>query len=631
MDKNSVNHPFIKKAVSLLAILLCAYVFYATIWGPYKTTMVHYAIFLAVMMIIFFWSTRPLGKGFVLFWIDNILIAATVFSLGYVVLFWERILNAIGATYLSSVQLFAGTLIVLIVLEAVRRISLPLFIIALCAIVYTFFGNYMPGPLSHAGMGYKRFIYLTAFSHEGVFGLGISVAATYIFMFMLFSAALQETGASDYFLKLTNALVGWTRGGPAKSAVVGSGLLGSVIGSSIGNVVTTGSITIPLMKKAGFKPHTAGAIEVVSSEGAQLLPPIMGAGAFLMAEITGIPYSRIALAAILPALLYYVSVFIVIDTESVKLGMRGLRQTEKARKIFFKGIHYIIPIVLLFYLLIIMRLSPTYAGLMTVLVTVALNQLQKKTRLELKRIYALFANGTKMCAELTALIAVIGVVQQAFTITGLGHRLSEIIVDTAGGSQILILAMAMVIAIILGMGLPTPIAYLLSGIFVAPALVRVGFSELASHFFLFFFAIKSGSTPPIAVVAVVAAGIARANWLKTAWQAFVFSLPGFCVAFAFMMNPGYLMEGNWIQYLKASVFGLIGVSGVSYAMQRYFLRRMTFPEIIILGLGSLMAILCQPYYWIVAGILCILFIVVIQIRKYQKYNRLQAPIMNVSD
>lgn len=616
MDRIPKGNATPERVVSILAILLCAYLFYATLWGPYRTTIVHYAIFLGVMIIIFFWSTKPLGTGFVPLTIDTVLVFAAAFSLGYVVVFWERILNAIGGTYLSPVQLFVGTVIILLVLEAVRRISLVLLIISLCAVAYTFFGNYIPGPLSHAGMGYKRFIYLTAFSHEGVFGLGISVASTYVFMFMLLSTALQETGASDYFLKLTNSLVGTTRGGPAKSAVVASGLTGSVIGSSIGNVVATGSITIPMMKKAGFMPHTAAAIEVVSSEGAQLVPPIMGAGAFLMAEITGIPYSEIAVAAIIPSLLYYVSVFIVVDLESAKLGMGGQKKTEEAGKLLFRGIHYLIPIALLFYLLMVVRLSPMYSGLLTVLVTVAINQARKGTRLSLKGIYSLFVNGTKMCAELTALIAVIGVVQQAFTITGLGHRLSEIIINAAGGNPILVLVLAMVIAIVLGMGLPTPVAYLLSGIFVAPALVKIGFSELASHFFLFFFAIKSGSTPPIAVVAVVAAGIARANWLRTAWQSFVFSLPGFSVAFAFVLNPGYLLEGDWLAVLSALGFGLIGVAGFSYALQRYLLTRLSLPELLLLGFGSIITILAQQILFSIVGIVCILLVTLGQMRKY---------------
>ncbi|MEJ2726654.1 MAG: TRAP transporter fused permease subunit [Deltaproteobacteria bacterium] len=495
-----------------------------------------------------------------------------------------------------------------------------MFAIALCAIAYTFFGNYVPGAFSHAGMGFKRFIYLTAFSHEGVFGLGLAVASTYIFMFMLFSTALQQTGASDFFLKLTNSLVGKTRGGPAKSAVLASGFTGSMIGSSIGNVVTTGSITIPLMKKSGFMPHVAGAIEVVASEGAQLVPPIMGAGAFLMAELTGIPYSKIAVAAIIPALLYYVSVFIVIDLEAVKLGMRGLKETEKTRRIILQGIHYLIPIAILFYLLLVMRLSPTYAGLVTVLITVAVNQIQKKTRFGLGAVYSIFANGTKMCAELTALIAVIGVVQQAFTITGLGHRLSEIILSAAGGSPISALILAMAISIILGMGLPTPIAYLLSGIFVAPALVEMGFPELGAHLFIFFFAIKSGSTPPIAVVAVVAAGIARANWWKTAWRSFIYSLPGFFIAFGFVLYPGYLMEGTWIDVLKTFSCGLVAVSGFSIAMQRYLFTHLAFLKSLLLGFGSFVIIFSHSIVQLIIGFMCITFVILSQLRRYRRVN-----------
>lgn len=583
------NRP-IEKIVSILAISLCAYLFYATVWGPYKTTIVHYAIFLGVMMSIFFWSAKPSGRGRVPFFFDTLLVVITFFSLGYVVFFWRDILNAIGATYLSTLQILVGFFIIVIMLEGVRRISIPLFFIALSAVAYILFGNYLPGVLSHAGMGVKRFIYLTAYSHEGIFGLAMSVASTYLFMFILFSTALQETGASEFFLKLTASLVGRTRGGPAKSAVIASGLTGTMIGSSIGNVVTTGSITIPMMKKSGFKPETAAAIEVVASEGAQLVPPIMGAGAFLMAELTGIPYWTIAWAAIIPAFLYYVSVFVVVDMEAVKRRMTGTRSGVKARNVVMEGFHHLLPIILLFYLLLVTRLTVTYAGLITVLLTIAINQVRKKTRLKLKQILTIFDRGTRGSAELTALIGVIGIVQAAFTITGLGPRLSELLVLAAGGQPFFVLMIAMAIAILLGMGMPTPIAYLLSALFVAPAMVEVGFSELASHMFCFFFAIKSGSTPPIAVVAVVGAGIAKANWWKTAWISFAYSLPGFVIAFAFMFYPSYLMDGPWTRILMSLIFGLIGTAGIAYAMQRYLLTKLSLWEIFCLAMGSLILI-----------------------------------------
>ena len=615
-----VNRRVLEKMVSFFAVSLCAYIFYATIWGPYKTTIVHRAIFLGAMLLIFFWSTKPLGRGRLAFSLDTLLALLTIFALGYVVIFWKSILAAIGGTYLSALQITVGFVIIIAILEAVRRISVPLFAIAIAAIGYILFGNYLPGILSHAGMGVKRFIYLTAFSHEGVFGLGLAVSSTYLFMFILFGTALQETGAADFCLKLTNSLVGKTRGGPAKSAVIASGLTGTMIGSSIGNVVTTGSITIPMMKRSGFKPHTAGAIEVVASEGAQLVPPIMGAGAFLMAELTGIPYPTIALAAIIPAFLYYVSVFIVVDMESVKLGMRGLEKVEKAQKVIREGGQNLIPIAVLFYLLLITRLTVTYAGLITVLLTVAINQIRRGTRINLKKIYTIFDHGTRRSADLTALIAVIGIVQSAFTITGLGPRLSELLVMAAGGHPVLVLIMAMAIAILLGMGMPTPIAYLLSGLFVAPALVEVGFPELAAHLFLFFFAIKSGSTPPIAVVAVVAAGIAEANWWITAWLSFLYSLPGFFIAYAFMFYPSYLLEGTWIKILISLICGSIGASGLAYGMQRHFLAKLALWEILFLIAGSLILIFVR----LVNPIFGFILVILAGLSQWRKWLNLKA-------
>lgn len=616
-----MNSRLVQKIVSIISLSLCAYIFYATIWGPYKTTMVHYAIFLAGMMIIFFLSSKPLGAGRLFFSFDILMVLTIVLALGYVIIFWESILAAIGGTYLSPIQLAVGFAIIVVMLESVRRISLPLFAFALAAVAYILFGDYLPGVFSHAGVGVKRFIYLTSFSHEGIFGLAMSVATTYLFMFILFSTALQETGTADFLLRLTNSLVGKTRGGPAKSAVITSGLTGTMIGSSIGNVVTTGSITIPLMKKSGFKAEVAGAIEVVASEGAQLVPPIMGAGAFLMAELTGIPYWSIALAAIIPALLYYVSVFVVVDMEAVKLGMVGQTKTENTRKVIVAGFHHLVPIIVLFYLLLVTRLSVTYAGLITVFLTIVVSQIRKKSRLNSRQIIDIFDKGTRGSAELTALIGVIGIVQSAFTITGLGPRLSELLVMAAGGEPIAVLLIAMVVSILLGMGMPTPIAYLLSALFVAPAMVESGFSEIGSHMFCFFFAIKSGSTPPIAVVAVVAAGIAKANWWKTAWIAFAYSLPGFIIAFSFMYNPSYLMDGSWYSILISLIFGIVGVSGIACAMQRYLFTRLAFWESLLLGVGSLLLILVKvinPFF----GIIMIMITCFWQWRKWHTKNRL---------
>jgi TRAP transporter 4TM/12TM fusion protein len=583
-----MHRAFVEKIVTLFAVSICAYVIYATLWGPYKTTIVHHAIFLGVMLIIFFWSKSPLGKSRRLFYVDTLLIICILITQGYVVFFWEDILTAIGGTYLTTFQIVVGCGIIFTVLEAVRRVSIGLFLIALAAIAYILFGNFIPGALSHAGIGFKRFVYLTAFSFEGIFGLGLAVASTYLFMFILFGSALQQTGAADFFLKLTNAMVGQTRGAPAKCAVVASGLTGTVSGSSIANVVTTGSFTIPLMKRMGFQPHVAGAIEVLSSEGGQLMPPVMGAGAFLMAELTGIPYWSIVVAAIIPALLYYVSAFVVVDMEAAKLKMKGTKgaYSEKMWSIWGEGWHYLLVLLLLFYLLLITGLTATFCGLIATLAIIVLSQLRRKTRIGLSQIFAIFDKGARSAAEVTALIGTIGIVQQAFTVTGLGQTISDTLVTAAGGNPILLLIMAMGIALLLGMGVPTPIAYLISAIFVAPALTDVGFTQMAAHLFLFFFAIKSGSTPPIAVVAVVAAGIAQSNWWKTAWRSFLYSLPGFCIAYAFMFHPEYLMQGRWTDILLNFIFGIIGTAGIAFALQRYLLTKLKLWEAGLLGVAS---------------------------------------------
>ena len=617
---------FVEKVVSLLGFLLCAYLFYATIWGPYKTTIVHHAIFLGVMLIIFLWSTRPFGIGNLAFVIDTSLIVILVIGLGYVVIFWRYILAAIGGTYLSIFQLISGVAIILVVLETVRRVSIPLFLIALSAIAYTLFGNLLPGVLSHAGMGFKRFVYLTAFSHEGIFGLGLAVASTYLFMFILFSTALQETGTSEFFLKLTNSLVGGTRGAPAKCAVVASGLMGTVSGSSIANVVTTGSFTIPLMKRMGFRPHVAGAIEVLSSEGGQLMPPIMGAGAFIMAELTGIPYWSIAVAAIIPALLYYVSAYVTVDMEAAKLGMKGAKGTStgKISRIIGEGWQHLVAILLLLYLLLITRLTVTFCGLITVLATIVLNQVRQKTRLGPLRVLAIFDKGARGAAEMTALIASIGIVQQAFTVTGLGHTISELLVMAAGESSILLLIMSMVIVLILGMGLPTPIAYLISAIFVAPALISVGFPQMAAHMFIFFFAIKSGSTPPVAIVSVVAAGIAQSNWWKTAWLSFRYSLPGFCVAYAFVFHQEYLMRGRWFDIVLNLLFGIIGTAGIAYALQRHMLTRLLLWESLVLGVASFAIVVTS----ILPSLVALFFVLMVFLLHWIRFQRQKESVSN---
>lgn len=568
---NGKTESGVEKGLTAIAVALAVYMVYASLYGPYKTTIVHLALYLMVALVIYYLQ-QPGGdvkRHSRRRMLDWLMALATIASLGYVIIEFERVMNLFGAPFLTTGDLVFGTFLVAVVLEASRRESLGFFLLSILGILYILFGWLLPGILNHPGMDYPRFIYLTAYTSEGVFGLGLRVASSYLFMFLLLSSAMTKTKTGDFIINLCNAFVGHKAGGPAKSAVLASAGLGTMVGSSIGNVVTTGTFTIPLMKRTGFPPHKAGAIEVVASEGSQFLPPVMGAGAFLMAEFTDISYATIALAAVLPALLYYISTFTVVHIESLRMGLTGLPKNEipNARQVLRDGWHLLIPPFLLLYLLMVEQYSPNYAGMVCVLVSLMVAMFRRRTRLNLKDLIQLLDNGVRQAAKVTALIAAIGFIQQAVVTTGLGPRLTEIILLASEGSLFFTLILAVVVATLIGMGMPTSISYILLAMFVAPALERVGVPTLAAHLFIFYFAIKSGSTPPVAVVAVVAAGIAQANWWKTGVAAFLYSLPGFIVAFMFIYSPQLLARGTVLETLAAFVTATVGVIGIAAGLQ----------------------------------------------------------------
>ncbi len=572
------NHPgrqfarVVSQCLKALGLGLFAYMAYATLFGPYRTTVVHLALFAAASLSIAFLgrdrSDAPVKRA--LQWgADIVATAAAVGSMLYLIIEFERLLNLWGSTYLTQTDVWVGLVMVAVSLEAARRQSVVLAVLGLAAVAYMLYGNLLPGVFAHAGMDVQRFTYMVAYTTEGVFGTGLQVAATYLFMFMMFGAVLQATGTGDLVIKLANAALGRQTGGAAKAAMGASAGLGTMVGSSVGNVVATGSFTIPLMIKTGFRPHVAAAVETNTSEGAQLVPPIMGAGAFIMAQLTGIPYPSIALAAVVPAFLYYLSLYFVVHIEALKEGLHGLPDEEipSAAATLREGWHLLVAPVLLFYLLIVESYTPAYASLIAMAVAVAAAYARPSTRLPVSELFNKLDDGAKHAAGITALIISIGLLQAAIVATGLGPRLTEIILAISDGSLILTAILAVVAATLLGMGMPTPIAYLLLAMFAAPALITAGAPKLGTHLFLFYFAIKSGSTPPVALVAVVAAGIAKANWWKTAVTAFVQSLPGFIVAFMFLYSDALLLQGSWTTVAVAAVSASVGVFAMAAAVQ----------------------------------------------------------------
>lgn len=580
-----------QRLLSILACLFSFYMVYATIFGPYRTTLVHLAIFLGASFTLYFLKDEGTNVRLTLTKriINYICVAGTLASVSHLFLNLDRIISSWGASFLTSTDLVMGGILALVVLEAARRESFAFFGLSVVGILYILFGGSMPGVLGHAGMEFRQFLYLTAYTSEGIYGFGLQVAASYLFMFLLLSASMTQTKTGKFIMDLCNAFFGRRTGGPAKSAVVASAALGSMVGSSIGNVATTGTFTIPLMKQSGVPAHKAGAIETVASEGSQFLPPIMGAGAFIMAALTGIPYATIALAALIPSLLYFIAIFSVVHFESVRLKLGGLDkdQIPNSRQVLSDGWHLLIPPIILFYLLMGRGMSPAYAGVITVMASIAIAMLRKSTRLSFKQIILVFDQGARSAAGVVALIVAIGFIQQALVTTGLGPRLSELILMGTNGSVILTLMLGVVTATLLGMGMPTPIAYVLLALFVAPALEAVGVSTLAAHLFLFYFAIKSGSTPPVAVVAVVAAAIAEASWWKTSVSAFVYSIPSFIIAFMFVYSPELLMQGEWPNILFAFITATIGTVAFTGALQGWLGWVISIPERLIIATGAI--------------------------------------------
>ncbi|MCV0349143.1 MAG: TRAP transporter fused permease subunit [Nitratireductor sp.] len=578
--------------LTAVGMLIFAYMAYATLFGPYKTTIVHLALFACAMLCIAFLdrtrSDQQVMRS-VQWGLDATFAAATIVTMGYVIVNFERLINLWGSSYLTGTDVAIGVAIIVISLEAARRHSTILFALGVFGVVYMLYGSYFPGVMQHAGMDLKRIIYLTAYTTEGFFGTGLSVAASYLFMFMMLGSALQATRTGDFIMKVANATTGRQVGGAAKSAMVASAGLGTMVGSSVGNVVTTGTFTIPLMIRTGFRPHVAAAVETNTSEGAQLVPPILGAAAFIMAQLTGIPYATIAVAAILPAVLYYLSLYCVVHFEARKAGLAGIPEDEipSLRQSFADGWHLLVAPALLFYLLIVESYTPSYASLIAIGIAMVCGLARSVSRMPFRAILDQFDSGARQAAAITALIVSIGLLQAAIVTTGLGPRIADIILSVSDGSLLMTAILAVVAATLLGMGMPTPIAYLLLAMFTAPALTAAGAPLLGAHLFLFYFAIKSGSTPPVALVAVVAAGIARANWWSTAVTAFVHSLPGFIVAFMFLFSPALLLQGDPLTVALSACSAAIGVFAMAAAVQGWCAGRINWIERALLAAAAI--------------------------------------------
>ncbi|WP_425090518.1 TRAP transporter permease [Tropicimonas sp. S265A] len=483
-----------------------------------------------------------------------------------------------------SMAAVAGTALIM---ELTRRVAgMALIVIAGIFLCYVFVGQYMPGFLNAPAITWQRF-FSQVYTDAGILGPTTAVSSTYIILFIIFAAFLQASKVGDYFVNFAFAAAGRARGGPAKVAIFASGLMGMINGTSAGNVVATGSLTIPLMKKVGYHKKTAGAVEAAASTGGQIMPPIMGAGAFIMAEITGIPYTEIALAAIIPAILYFVSVYFMVDMEAAKLGMRGMREDElpKFRKMV-RQVYLFIPIIILIYALF-MGYSVIRAGALATIAAAVVSWLTPH-RMGIRSIIKAFELAGVMSVQIIAVCACAGIIVGVISLTGVGARFSAVLLGIADASQLLALFFAMCIAILLGMGMPTTAAYAVAASVVAPGLVQLGIPLLTAHFFVFYFAVLSAITPPVALASYAAAGISGANPMETSVASFKIGIAAFVVPFMFFYNSALLMDGTWPEVLRAGGTAVVGVFLLSSGVQGWF---MGGPAAWFLRLGLVLAAL----------------------------------------
>ncbi|MGI6253201.1 MAG: TRAP transporter permease [Aminivibrio sp.] len=486
-----------------------------------------------------------------------------------------------------------GAILIVCVLEATRRtVGKELMILSLVFLAYGLWGEYIPGVLGHTGFSLRRIIYQIYLSSEGIFGVSLGVSSTYIFLFILFGAFLTETGMGRFIKDLAMSLAGKTIGGEAKVSIVASGLMGMINGSAVGNVAATGTFTIPLMTGAGFKPVFASAVVAVAGTGGMIMPPVMGAASFIMAEFLGVHYAKIMLAAAIPAVLYYVAEYAYIHIEAVKMGMKPIPREEIVPivKVMRERGHLMIPIIAIVYLLLIGR-TPLYAAFYGILISVAVSFITKETRLTWTSFLRAMESGARQSVGVGIACAVVGNIIGITNLSGLGLVLGDNIVSLAGGSILVTSFLAMVVCIILGMGLPTTACYIVTATIAAPALVKLGINPLAAHMFAYYFACLSNLTPPVAIASYGAAGLSGQSPSAVGWAGFRISLAGFLIPFTFIYNPTLLLEGgDYFAIALSTVTSFIGVIALASSLQNYIFVRMNVVQRLTMFIGAVLLI-----------------------------------------
>lgn len=586
-------HKFTRPAVTIAAVAMSVFILYTSLTTP-LVAMRQRAVVLMLSLFMIFLIYPALKKREHISYFDVIwaLLGAAVNL--YVIIDFQNLVNRMGMP--NQVDLILGGLCIVLVLEATRRsIGWPLPIVTAIFLLYNYFGQYIPGTFGHRGYDITRIINQMYLTTEGIFGVPIGVVVTIVFLFILFGAFLEKSGGGNFFINLAVALAGRAKGGPAKIAVIASGLMGTISGSSIANVVTTGSFTIPLMKKIGYRPEFAASVEAAASTGGQIMPPIMGAGAFVMSEFTQIPYLTIIAAAAIPALLYYLSIYMNVHFEACRTGLEGMSEDEvpKTRDVLREGYVYILPIIALVVVLIL-GYSPARAALVGMGLLVLVSMIKASTRMKPKDFLDALASAGMTSFSIVAATACAGMIVGTVSMTGLGIKFSNLIGNLAGGREILGLFFTMIACLILGMALPTTANYIVQAAITAPALVALGVPLLTAHLFVFYFGVFADITPPVCLAAYAGAGIAKADPMKAGLNATRNVTVAYLVPYLFVYFPALLGKAPAMEVVQAVATAVLAVIALSAAFSSFLQRRCYWWERFLLLVAGALLIVPEP-------------------------------------
>ncbi|MBO1002839.1 TRAP transporter permease [Pseudogracilibacillus auburnensis] len=571
-------------------------------------------------------------------WYDMILILLAIIVCGYWPVFYETLVQQIGT--ISTVQLIIGGIAILLVLEAARRaVGLPITIIASCFLLYAYFGPYMPGMFAHRGLTLHQLVDSMFFTTEGILGTPLQVSSTYIFLFLLFGAFLVQTGVGNYFNDLAITIAGKRTGGPAKVAIFSSALQGTISGSSVANTVTTGSYTIPMMKRLGYHRNFAGAVEAAASTGGQIMPPIMGAAAFLMIEFAGVSYWNIAKAALIPAILYFAGIWIMTHLEAKKMGLHGLPadQIPKA-SVVLKKIHLLFPILFI-VILLFKGFSIERTALLGILSTIVVSSFLKETRMNIRKLIDALTSGARTALGVAAATACAGIIVGVVTKTGLGLKMGNSLVSIAGNIStnvqmqlMLTLIFTMITSLILGMGSPTTANYIITSTIALPAILAlndalpIAIPILAAHMFVFYFGIVADITPPVALAAFAATGISGGSPIKTGVNASKLAIAAFIIPYMFVLQPQLLMiDTTFFEVLLVLVSAIAGMIAIGAGMIGYWYNKLNWIGRIVSLISGLLLIYPGLYTDII-GFSIFAFMIIIQFignRKQVKEEQTQ--------